>query len=81
MHTTRDFHSLVSLAAAGKGDKAAVDAGAFRASGVQETLMSDGTPAVVVRLEGKAWYTGMSVHVAEARDGIASDGFTLQLPN
>lgn len=79
MHEPRDFHSLVSLASDQTGD--AVDRGAFRASGIAETALSDGTPAVVVRLEGKAWYTGMSVFVAEELDGIARDGFQLRLPN
>jgi proline racemase len=81
MHTPRDFHSIVSLAATDNSVRNAVDTGAFRASGVTKTTMTDGTPAVVVRLEGKAWYTGMSVFVAEEGDGIARDGFTLQLPN
>ncbi|KAJ9123937.1 hypothetical protein QFC22_000728 [Naganishia vaughanmartiniae] len=81
MYAPRDFHSVVSLAATNDSDRNAVDTGAFRASAVQETTMGDGTPAVIVRLEGKAWYTGMSVFVVEEGDGIARNGFTLHLPN
>lgn len=79
MNEPRDFHSLVSLAATGPND--ALDRGAFRASGIEKTTLSDGTPAVIVRLAGKAWYTGTAVFVAEELDGIAKDGFQLRLPN
>ena len=79
MNEPRDFHSLVSLAKVGSGD--ALDRGAFRALGIEETKLSDGTSAVVVRLDGKAWYTGTSIFVAEKLDEIARNGFQLRLPN
>lgn len=79
MNEARDFYSLVSLATVGSSD--ALDQGAFRASEIEETRFSEGTPAVVVRLEGKAWYTGTSIFVAEESDRIARDGFQLRLPN
>jgi hypothetical protein len=79
MHEPRDFHSLVSLAAIGSNN--ALDRGAFRASGIQETTLSDRTPAVIVRLEGKACDTGTAVFEAEELDRIAKDGFHLRLPN
>jgi trans-L-3-hydroxyproline dehydratase len=79
MNQHRDFHSIVSLVATGPNN--ALDRGAFRASGIEETTLSDGTPGVIVRLEGKAWYTGTAVFVAEELDGIAKDGFQLRLPN
>jgi hypothetical protein len=79
MSESQDFHSLVSLAASGTSD--ALDRGAFRVSGIQETMLSDGTPAVIVRLEEKAWYTGTAVFVAEELNGNAKDGFHVRLPN
>jgi len=65
------YHSLISKAK-GQGEMVATVESECKVDG------SEGTGAVRVRIEGKAFYSGFSSHVVEAGDEIGKDGFTLK---
>lgn len=69
------YHSLPSLANDGKD--------AFSGTPVEEVEMKDvvGGKGVVVKIEGRAFYTGVGTFVVEEGDGLSAEGFDImELP-